>query len=597
MVCIVPTCGMKQSSGHRMRRLPRHPELAHRWLQAIEIGCQQQNIPWVRENWISAEICDGHFDGDNNSLCLSRGYLEPSRFGNSSGETLSVKSCQFCLQFYQLNEVSDYTNYMKLRCPELITLRSVNKLIASSENLPKFICFECAAKLDILESILLFFDHSYKCFESLEAARNLMIVEEDRQIELSEVVIKDEIPDDETNDYDLETGIASDVTIIKAEGLPSVESNQEDAIENKPIETESFSCSECDKCFSTKDKLKRHRWHKHSTSKKPRRTLNYECELCKTKHIRLSDLNSHINQDHWREQYPYLSCKDCKKTFSCQKSLIRHSSCHAEMKHQCDTCNKFFLFKYNLLMHQRQHTDERNYECEICHQKYTTKAILKYHHQKCHTDERNFECLHCDKKFIFKSHLEDHTAMHHMGQSFECDICRKPFNTEKRLKIHRRTHLDALPEEERISFECNECGKVFCAKYEMKRHQANAHSTERPFACQICGKRFATNKNLLSHMLMHNNERNFECDICHETFKTKSVLKGHFERHSDERKFGCNLCGKALKTKSSLRVHIKRHTNERKFECEGCGKRFKTKACLGNHRRVTSCRPVSAFQL
>ncbi|XP_055611729.1 zinc finger protein 558-like [Uranotaenia lowii] len=480
MVCIVPTCGVKQSTGHRMRRLPRHPELAHRWLQAIEIGCQQQNIPWVRENWISAEICDHHFDEDN-PLCPSGGYLEPSRFCNSSGEALSVKSCRLCLQFYQLNEVTDYTNYMNLRCPELITLRSINKLIASSENLPKFICLECAAKLDILQSILLFFDHSYKCFESLEASRNLMIVAEDRQIELSEVVIKDEIPDDETNDYDLETGIASDVTIIKAEGLPSVESNHEDSVENKPTETESFSCSECHKCFSTKDKLKRHRCHKHSI-------------------------------------------------------IISETSA----KHQCDICNKLFLFKFELIMHQRKHTDERN-----------------------------FECQHCDKKFIFKSHLDGHTAMHHMGQSFECDICRESFNTEKRLKNHRRTHLDALPEEERISFECNECGKFFCTKYDMKRHQANAHIKE----------------------------RNFECDICHKTFKTKSVLKIHIERHSDERKFGCNLCGKALKTKSSLGVHIKRHTNERKFECEGCGKKFKTKECLGNHHRVTSCRPVSAFQL
>ncbi|XP_055611728.1 oocyte zinc finger protein XlCOF22-like [Uranotaenia lowii] len=615
----VPTCGMEQSSGHRMRRLPRHPELAHRWLQAIEIGCQQQNIPWVRENWISAEICDDHFDEDN-PLCPSGGYLEPSRFYNSSGEALSVTSCRLCLQFYQHNEVTDYTDYMTLRSPELFSLRSINKLIAPSKNLSKFICLECVAKLDILESVLLFFDHSYKYFESLEASLNLMnhdrnlksengngltagsLVEEDRQLELelSEVMIKGEIPDDETNNFLQKTGIAMDATIIKTEGSQSVESasrfkNYGYSVENNPKETESFSCSECDQCFATKYNLKRHRWFIHSASKKPSRLLMFECELCKTKHMRLSELDSHIKHDHGGEEYPYLSCKDCTKTFSCRTKLTRHSLCHtATGKNRCDICNKLFVSRYNMLLHKRQHNNERKYKCEICHQKYTTKEILKYH-QKTHTEELNFECLYCDKKFTLKSRLDDHTAMHHMGQSFKCDICRKSFITEKRLKIHRQTHRDELLVEQRISFGCNECGKKISSNYQMKIQQANVHS-ERPFACQICGKRFGKNNNLRTHMALHNNERKFECDICHKTFKTKRVLKIHIERHSDERKFGCNMCGKALKTKSCLLRHIKIHTNERKFECEHCGKKFKTKDCLGSHYRVT-CGPIAAFQL
>ncbi|XP_055603792.1 oocyte zinc finger protein XlCOF6-like [Uranotaenia lowii] len=619
MVCIVPTCGMMQTSGHRMRKLPRHPELAHRWLQAIEIGCRQQNIPWVRENWISAEICDGHFDGDN-PLYASGGYLEPSRFYNSSGEALSVTSCRLCLQFYQHNEVTDYTDYMTLRSPELFSLGSINKLIAPSKNLSKFICLECVAKLDILESVLLFFDHSYKCFESLEASLNLMnhdsnlksekrngitegsLVEEDRQLELelSEVMIKDEIPDDETNNFLQKSGIASDVTIIKAECVPSVESasrfkNYGAKVKKKPT-TEVISCSECNQCFATKYNLKRHRWFKHSASKKPSRLLMFECELCKTKHMRLSELDSHIKHDHGGEEYPYLSCKDCTKTFSCRTKLTRHSLCHTDTgKNRCDICNKLFISRCNMLMHRRHHNKEWNHECEICHKKYTTKEILKYH-QKKHTEELNYECLYCDKKFILKRRLDYHTAMHHMDRSFKCDLCSKSFITENRLKIHHKTHIDPLPTEERISFECNECGKKFSTKYQMKIHQAHVHSTERPFACQICGKRFTTNKYLRQHMVLHNNERNFECDICKETFKTKSVLKIHMERHSDEPKFSCNLCGKAMKTKSSLLKHIKRHTNEREFECVDCGKKFKTKQCLGNHRRVT-CRPVSAFQL
>uniref|UniRef100_A0A673ZBA6 C2H2-type domain-containing protein n=1 Tax=Salmo trutta TaxID=8032 RepID=A0A673ZBA6_SALTR len=133
------------------------------------------------------------------------------------------------------------------------------------------------------------------------------------------------------------------------------------------------------------------------------------CKVCGKSFLYMGSLMKRANSR--KRSRTSLWCV-CGMRFQSQESMIDHHQTHIGARFSCQVCSKCFTTEYDMSVHMRIHTDEKQYQCSDCGKSYTQFGYLQVH-MRSHTGETPpYPCPDCDKGFHWSDHLKRHIRSH-----------------------------------------------------------------------------------------------------------------------------------------------------------------------------------------
>lgn len=312
----------------------------------------------------------------------------------------------------------------------------------------------------------------------------------------------------------------------------------------KKASVHTYTCTFCLKKYCTDFGLIEHERRHHSDR------LPFECRVCRKRFNEIGEMNGHES--------------DCKRRrFECY--LCRFSSLHSRLD--------------RFLVHFRQHTGEKPFNCKCCAKKFSSKRMLN-HHMKYHPTEITSKCLFCQRNFPNGAEKKVHESQCSLKRQLECYLCKSTFTFRSSLRRHMPQHTGLT------QFNCKHCSKGYARREFYELHLQKKHINELQFQCTICDMKFSQQSDADKHMQSCKKKTELKCNLCN--YKTVSMIyfEDHKQKHIGSDEFKCLHCDKVFLQRSKLVHHVKSHNQKLKFNCPHCTKVYHRWLFMEKHQQI-----------
>lgn len=195
------------------------------------------------------------------------------------------------------------------------------------------------------------------------------------------------------------------------------------------------------------------------------------------------------------------TCELCGKSVKNMYFLRTHvNSMHKRKPLNCPHCHKISYGVTALNMHLRKHTDERTFMCDICGLRCKSITSIR----------RHISVVHSENKVVGQRSRS-------AAFQLKCTMCVSTFGRAGLLKCHLRDvhgEVGIIAWEDNLSkIICSKCTIQFQCPDDLSEHNDMCHPK---FECDICKRFFNSNEILQKHLTVHAGSmyRPYKCNVC-----------------------------------------------------------------------------------